>query len=371
MLTFLVLGISNGGLFMARQLRREYPDAKIYTIGAPHDIGQYSNSINAFYAASNESEIVASIYSVIRSAKDIPLKVFMCSNPMLECVVLHHPELFETLEFENSIELYRKIVDKVEVDKLCRDLNIPRPLEYCLKDVDFSALSFPVVVKPLVKADAVGASKCAYIETTKEFSDYLAKMDGLNIDRSQLICQQCVVGDNRWEYGYGGFFKNGKPLVDIYFHQFIQVPQGLCCYSREITDSILKKKIQEIVKPFLDETQYNGFLEFDLKQDTNTKKLYLLDINPRPWRSVDMLKGKLGDSTVFHPVISNEKVVWRYRYRELFRQKNSNNVSYSICKSIANDRMKTQSALYDIQDCKPYLIQWKRDIIELIRKVIK
>lgn len=356
---------------MARQLRKECPDAVIYAIGGTKDIGRYSNTINQFFVASTEDEILSSIDDVIKLASGEQIHAYMCSNPMLECLVIHHPEAFERLLFENGLDLYRRIVDKTAVDQWCRKLDIVRPDEYSLEDSDLSSIVFPVVVKPLEKTNTIGANKCAFLSNRGALVRYLNKTDGLGICRNNLVCQHCVEGDNRWEYGYGGYFKEGVPVIDICFHQFIQVPQGLCCYSREVTDAELERQIKDLVKPFLEDSKYNGFLEFDIKQDVQSKQLYLLDINPRPWRSVDMLNGKLGESTVFHPVPLDCKVVWRYRYRELFRRKNKKNVSYADCKSVARGNMVTQLALYDERDGKPARIQRKEDFKDLIRKLLK
>ena len=247
---FLILGISNGGLFLSRQLRKQWPEATIYAVGNPDDIGQYSNTLNGFSPASSEDEILARINEVITVANGKNVKTFMCSNPMLELVVLHHPELFEILDFENSYDLYRRLVDKSKVDKLCRSLRMNRPEEYELNDLDDADIRFPVVVKPLEKTRTLGASKCAYLNTRGELKAYMEKMSRMNIDSKDLVCQQLVKGDNRWEYGYGGYFKDGKPLVDIIFHQFIQVPQGLCCYTREMANPSLREMIMDVVQPF-------------------------------------------------------------------------------------------------------------------------
>ena len=89
--------------------------------------------------------------------------------------------------------------------------------------------------------------------------------------------------------------------------------------------------------------------------------LYVLDVNPRPWRSVDMLSGKLSSSTVFSPIVSDEKVVWRYRFRELFRKRNRKNVSYKLCKLLTDSSYVCCTALYDRMDTKPFLIQRRND----------
>ena len=49
---FLILGMASGGLFLARQLKMQWPDATIYAVGDPDELGRYSNTINRFYPAS-------------------------------------------------------------------------------------------------------------------------------------------------------------------------------------------------------------------------------------------------------------------------------------------------------------------------------
>lgn len=368
---FLVLGVPPGGLFMARQLRKTWPDSTIHAIGDPqHDIGRYSNTLDRFYEATSSGEVIQAIKQAYDALGEGSVKAFMCSNPILECLVGQHPEVFDLLEFENPKEVYQQLVDKKAVDGLCKHLAVLRPEEYSLTDACYSGFSFPVVVKPLEKGLAVGASKCAYLGDEHQLITYLAKIDALGIDRNNLICQQCVEGDNRWEYGYGGYFRHGKPLVDICFYQFKQVPQGLCCYSREMTNMDLQRQIKELVTPLLMEIDYNGFMEFDVKQDANTNALYLLDVNPRPWRSVDMLTVKLGDSTIFAPSLNDNKVEWHYCYRELFAKKNNKNVSTKVCRQLTmGNGFVRHETLFDKNDREPLKQQRRLDFNDFLKKL--
>jgi len=370
---FLILGLPPGGLFVARQLRRMWPDSIIYAIGdSDHDIGRYSNTIDKFYNANSSDTIFAKIQLAYKDLGGGEIKAFMCSNPMLEFIVGEHPEVFNFLEFENGLNVYKVLVDKKQVDALCSRLSIAMPKEYSLCDSSIADILYPAVVKPLEKKSTLGAGKCEFIDNEVQLSRYLSRMDEMSIDRSNLICQQRVQGDNRWEYGYGGYFVRGVSSVDICFHQFIQVPQGLCCYSREVTDKSLEQQIKKLVEPILKETRYTGFIEFDIKQDSNTKELFLLDINPRPWRSVDMLGAKLGSSTVFQPEVANCRVVWRYPYRELLRKKNPNNVSYGICKCLSNssEQSITKITIFDKKDKGPCFHQMWVDVKEAFGKII-
>ena len=367
---FLVLGMPAGGIFLARQLRKQWPNSVIFAIGdSTHDIGSCSNVIDYYLEYSDINEVDLIIKNIIHDVEGGGLKAFMCSNPILEYVVGSHPELFDLLEFENDYNVYEQFVEKERSQRLCLELGIKIPEDYSLQDFPSKSIHYPVVVKPLHKGTAIGASKCACIVEEKQMEEYLTRMNGFGIGRDNLICQHYVEGNNSWEYGYGGFFKNGNPLIDICFYQLKQVPQGLCCYGVEVTDESIEHQLKSFVKPILETTRYNGFLEIDIKQDANTKDFYLLDINPRPWRSVDILGGKIRKSTVYTPVFNNKKVIWKYPYRSLLSSRNKENASSRECNSLKKNCDKVVIYLFDCHDLKPFLHQCVSDIKSTMDKV--
>lgn len=372
---FLILGLSNGGLFLARQLRKEFPSAVVLAIGNDMDIGKFSFTISRFYPANNAEEVNSAIMSILDSnlRQDRGrIRAFLTSNPMLEYAVFQFPQWFDLLEFENTYGTYSQLVDKSQVSALCSRMGITMPREYDLLNENLSALAFPVIVKPREKTETIGAKKCAIFEDSISLTGYLEHLKSLHIPVSKLICQKAIEGDNRWEYGFGGYYLNGVPIVSIAFYQFRQNPQGLCCYAREMTDQNLVKDVASFVNPIVKELKYSGFIEFDIKQDSKTKQLFLLDVNPRPWRSVDMLSVKIGVSSVFSPLLKNDYVEWRYPAKELFSNKNRKNVPYALCRKITgNAGFIKFKALFDREDTKPYLIQRKRDIRSMMKSLLR
>lgn len=370
---FIILGVPPGGLFLSRQLRKAYPSSVIFAVGdGKRDIGRFSNTLDRFFSIDCEKnvlEVIKYAYSEIGGGK---VMAFFGSNPMLEVVIERFPEVFDFLKFENPFDVYQKIVNKNEALALCTQLAIPTPKEFKLTDGFPNPTIFPFVIKPLIKHGTIWLPKCSYIRTKNDYELYISKIKQLKVAKEQVICQQLIEGDNRWEYGYGGLFHDGKAVIDICFHQFIQVPQGLCCYCREMTNNVLENEVKSLVQPFLSYTHYNGFIEFDIKQDSNSKQLFLLDINPRPWRSSDMLAAKLKESTVFNPIQIEKKVIWRYPYREIFAKKYANNVSYKVCKSLAKSQSTvTHYTLSDKHDWKPLFNQLILDFNDFFHKLLK
>lgn len=349
----LILGISDGGLFLARQLRKQWPQCLIYAIGQVRDIGQYSNCIDCFYSIEGEKDLCITIRNAYNKMGGGEVFAYCCSNPMLEWVV-RHEDLFDMLTFENSFSFYKTIMDKRQVTLLCDECSVLHPQEFSFTIEHIDQLPYPVVVKPLQKMVDVLVKKCTYISSVQSMKSFLEKVEATHVDKSNLVCQQAILGDNRWEYGYGGYFQDGEPLIDVCFHQFRQHPQGLCTYIREMTDEKLADDIRNLVKPLLYKIRANGFVEFDIKQDSETKLLYLLDINPRPWRSVDMLTVKLDRSTVFDPKPIDCYVEWQYPWKAFFSKKNSRNVSQNQCKQITGtDNFTKFVSMTDRKDPNP------------------
>lgn len=364
----LIYGAPSGGLFGMRQIRKEWPESQIYLFAPKTDIGVCSSAYDHFIQTDTSDDIWRNTTELLVKLRGAEVRAFIFSNKMLEFIIANHEKLFSIVRFENSYEVFKKIVDKTAADQLCRELGIKRPDEYDLDECNRCLIHYPVVIKPLDKQLAKGASKCEFLETESRLNQYLRGLSQMGISQDNLVCQQVVRGNNRWEYGYGGYFCDGKPLIDVCFHQFRQVPQGLCCYIREMNDEALEMRIKEMISPFLAELGYNGFIEFDVKEDEITHELFLLDINPRPWGSSDMLGLKLEGSTVFHPTISAKKIIWRKPIIELKSFGNFKNTPYSICKELTGDKgYESCINLFWHGDIKPFWV----GVLEEIKGIFK
>lgn len=367
--TFVIFGMEVGGLFMARQLRKQFPDAMIMGIGFKEDIGGHSNSLNKFYAITS-AEDCQMVAEKIYNENGNEIKAFICSNPMLEMLTTRCSRVFSYFSFENNAELYFLLSNKERTAFYCRSLGINQPKVFPLRKDDIDSVQYPVVIKPVEKLTTMGVSKCVTIYNRLSLVNYLQRCYNKGVSPEMLLCQKCIEGNNKFEYGYGGYFNDGEPVVDICFHQFVQVPQGLSCYIREVSDEVLSQKIKSMVIPFVRHFKYSGIIEFDLKEDEKTKQIYVLDINPRPWRSVDMLSAKLGQSTIFRPVIKDTFVIWRHPYREMLRRANCLNVNYKECRDIAN-RMNHKMVFmsFDRRDLRPFVWQCRKDVNDFISRL--
>lgn len=352
---YLIFGMGPAGLFLARQLKNHETKA-IVAIGKKDDIGRYSNTLVKYYATEDAVGIKNAVQDTLRRYSNvIP---YICSDQYLSIFVEQWPEIFTLLSFTApSPEILKLFSDKESVMKYCKDLGIRVPRSKLLSVVNYEDIA--LAIKPLVKRGISKMGKITIIRNKTELEIYKNNVIQLQENLDDFIVQPYIAGDNKFEYGYGGYFRDGKALVDIYFYQLRQYPQGVSCYTLEITDPQKVEEIHNIVKPFIKNTKYTGFLQFDIKEDEKTGLLYVLDINPRPWGSVSMLTNKLKHSgNLWETDECSKPCCWHFPMKELFSLHNPLNVSYSNIRKMKNGVKYSKFIdLYDRHDLKPFFMQ--------------
>ncbi len=354
---YILFGLGPAGLFLSRQLKKE--SVKIYGIAKPDDIGQYSNAIDKCFICETSNDIKNAVWGLLKTVSD-KVGAFICSDGYLSMLIDEFPEAFELLDFsEPNEKTLRLIAQKDKLMAMCEKCGVRFPKVYSASELE--SIAYPVVVKPNTKQTTSPIPKVSFVNSKTELLELIRKAELGGIQMRELVIQQAIVGDNMSEYGYGGYFKEGKPISTIYFMQVRQYPQGVSCYTVEITDSSVKSQIDMTVKPFLRELNYTGFLQFDLKgqlADNQGGVIYVLDINPRVWGSVGMLGKRYSDKSIFTGIATNhQQIRWRFPLKEIFSFRNKKNVPYSKCKQLLTNNHLTVIDLYDKQDLKPFFMQ--------------
>lgn len=356
-----VFGLGPAGLFLTRQLHRA--GYVVFGIGKDDDVGRYSNCLECYYAEEaidNIKEIVCGLHK-----EYLNTKAFVCSDQYLNLFLEQWPEVFSILDFADiDIDLLRLFFKKDVLVKYCSEINIPFPVEYRTLD-DEKEIQFPVAIKLNIKRGHSKFPKVSVIENNGELCDFFDKAKHDGFTQKDFIVQQYIAGNNSFELGYGGYFRNGVAIVDVAFSQLRQYPQGVSCLTCELSNEDTEV-VKKLVKPFIEKTKYNGFLQFDIKKDCNTGNLYVLDINPRPWGSVSMLTPKCGNHSIFDDTFQprNVKVCWRFPLKEIISLKNANNTPY---KEICKKGFIQVIDLYDRHDKKPFFMQ----LIIIVKKIMK
>ena len=268
-----------------------------------------------------------------------------------------NPNLFKSIDMsEPGIEVFELIFDKEKLISYCEKIGVQFPAIYSERDIDCNNVDYPIAAKPNIKRGHSPLKKITVINNQRELTSFLneAKNAGYKID--EILFQKYINGDNRWEYGYGGYFKEGTPITEVFFVQARQYPQGVSCYTIEIVDEVLRNEIRNATARFLNEIKYTGFLQFDLKQDELTRQIYVLDINPRPWGSISILTPKCVDVSVFREKKDiGKRCCWHFPLKEAVSFRNKKNVNYKECGKLG--RGISVIDLFDKKDVKPFFAQ--------------
>ncbi len=153
-----------------------------------------------------------------------------------------------------------------------RRAGIPIPKTDCISRwTDFRP---PLVLKH-VRSGAVVA------RTPAEAAERIGALNGNGKD---YLVQEYVEGRNG--YGYFGFFWHGKEVAYFMHERLVQFPKegGPSVLAR----SIRNDRLRHLGKTLLESLAWHGVAMVEFKRSDRDGELYLMEINPKLWGSLDL-----------------------------------------------------------------------------------
>ena len=197
-----------------------------------------------------------------------------------------------------SYDLLQKFGTKENFYKVCEEYNLPYPKTIIcekkdrLNILDYLSFDFPIAVKAnnsnsydYLHSKFEGKKKFYYISSKEEYIDTINKMNESNYN-DNLIIQEFIPGDDTAARVLNCFSDNngkvklmilGQPVIEEYH------PLNLGNYAAIMTD--YNQEIFDQIKKFLEDINYIGFINFDMKFDPKSGEYKLYDLNPRSGRS--------------------------------------------------------------------------------------
>lgn len=377
----IVFGLGTSGLFLIRELSKT--NTNIICVGRKDDIGLNSKYGTKHIAESKES-IMEIVNTICKQSTEKP-KGYICSDQYLTLLTEECPEVFNNIKFIGpNLETYKLINNKDAIIKYCKELNINTPRTFEFKDIDkVSKNEFPLIIKWKTKeinplSNPVGKTKL--ISNKKEFNILKNEVTACKcrISFNQLFAQSYVRGDNSNQFSFGGYFLGGEEKAGVVVNQIRQYPQGISSFVKETNDKTIEENIRVLVNSFVKSLKYTGFLEIEFKVDNKSGKIYLLDINPRPWGWVSILGAKYkGFHTLFleHEPKKSEKkgydLSWTNPIRDvisIFRNPyNSKNKDDRFLHSYLSNNLVLD--IFDKNDLKPTLSIIKIGVAKVLRRI--
>ena len=185
--------------------------------------------------------------------------------------LLKNKELFgDSLKYLGDYKIFEKLNNKKLLMELAKELEIKIPKTY----QDINQATYPSVAKPTDMSSSKGV---VYIINQEDLEKARQKYK----DEENLIVQEYVDGVG---VGYSMYIKDGK-IITAYGHKRLAenpISGGSSVYRETFYD----KRMEDIAKKILDKWRWTGFAMFEFKL-TNDNQLYLIEINPRIWGSIN------------------------------------------------------------------------------------
>jgi predicted ATP-grasp superfamily ATP-dependent carboligase len=263
----------------------------VYAIGQGDDVGVYSRYGHKF-EANSIGEFRAVIDRIINEHSDgQSVKTFIASSRYLDLILRKWPELWSMLNVIGPpLDLVRTLNRKTHAQELFARFGIPSPKTYLFEEYE-SIQDLPVIAKwdsNLHEQYENVVGKTTLIQTREELLRVVNWISELDEQiRDNLIFQE-FISSSVHQVAYSGFWNQGKQKMGIVVEQKRQYPRGITSYAVECQCEVVHAKIEQVLSAL----NYTGFIEAEFLQERVSGSFYLLDINPRPWGYIKILRGK-------------------------------------------------------------------------------
>ncbi|MGL5694387.1 MAG: carboxylate--amine ligase [Peptostreptococcaceae bacterium] len=228
------------------------------------------------------------------AAPNKKLIIHGCTDEYAELIIDHRDILSEKYIVPYiGKELKEKLIEKELFYQMCEEkgLDYPKTFIYSkgdeIKDFGFK---YPVIVKP---SDSVlfwqypfeGMKKAYVANNEEEFKEITTSIYNGKYDKN-LIIQDFIPGDDSFMRVLTCYSdQNGKVKMMCLGHVLLEehTPKGIGNHAAIITE--YDGPLMEKFKAFLEDINYTGFSNFDLKYDSRDNTYKVFEINLRQGRS--------------------------------------------------------------------------------------
>ncbi|WP_042271481.1 carboxylate--amine ligase [[Clostridium] dakarense] len=228
------------------------------------------------------------------AAPNKKLIIMGCTDEYAELIIDHRDILKEKyiVPYIDS-ELKNKLIEKELFYQMCEEkgLDYPKTFIYSKGDkIEDFGFNYPVIIKP---SDSVlywqfpfeGMKKAYVANNEKEFIEITSAIYSGKYDKN-LIIQDFIPGDDshmRVLTCYSD--QHGKVKMMCLGHVLLEehTPKGIGNHAAIITE--YDEALMEKFKAFLEDINYTGFSNFDIKFDTRDNTYKVFEINLRQGRS--------------------------------------------------------------------------------------
>lgn len=359
----MILGLTPAGLFLLRELSKN--KKKVLAVGLKGNIGLHSK-----YGHKITIEKLEDIEAVFLKYFNPEMKIHICSDPFINYLVDEEHKIFQSNKCFPDYKSAKILSDKILTGKISAKNNIEYPNIYSLEDKKLNNIeNYPLILKWNRRKTFTEPFKTILIKTKKEL--YEAKKKNKKYLKD-LIVQEYIPKNNIIDISYGGYYLYGEEKMQITVLQKRQYPEGITCFAEEYKGEyveIIKRNARKLISEF----DYCGFVEVEFKVDTIRKKIYLIEVNPRTWGWIKILKRKYKridlESFEKNKNINNRMICSVNILRDLRAIINMIRNKDDEIKSVLKDYQKKPIMdILEIHDLDPFLFQFKNSFYNIKKR---
>lgn len=290
----LVFNCDYNGLAIIQALGRK--GVNVFALDCKRSIGTYSKYatfVNVPNPLTNEEDFIQKLISLKANLLGRPL--LMPTNDHWVEVISKHKERLENYYQLNCSDYatLSLLLDKERFGKWARSHNIQTPQIWSKEEAieNSSSLLYPIAVKAnsrrKVSQDssalkwAENADKFRYVPCNNSLM-LESTINEAKIANVPIFCQKVVSGRSNAMHTIGVYARNGIIHGILYGRKIKGYPAdyGDCVVGEA---SSVPDWAEEMVAKTCSLLNYTGIAEFEIMEDSNTKVLYLIEINPRSW----------------------------------------------------------------------------------------
>lgn len=328
----LIIGSDANAYYLARCYHELYHQKAYLLAKSPLPYTQYSNIVNIIYNDKiwNEEFFLKAIYEFKEQHNNILTLLISTNETYAQFISLNRNKLIKDGFIFNypEVSVINSLIMKESFYKTYQNscINIPKTYYYnCLSKEEFNKkISFPVILKPsnvimYNHLNFKGKNKIYKIKNQEELLKIIGKIKKSGYTDT-LIIQDFIPGDDSYLFDAVAYVdKNHEvkllTLAQIGLQEQTQNMVGNAAVLINGYNQFGKtKEIEKQMKQFLEDINYQGFCEFDLKYDYRDKTFKVLEINARQGRSsyyIDRLGYNL-IAVLVDDLINNKKLKYQF-----------------------------------------------------------
>lgn len=357
-----IVGAGPQALFLVREYSRV--GYSVSLVGRQNEIAMHSR-YGKKLIVETEEDLIHSLTNLASQTQ--VLDCIVASGFYLSFLMKHFPDFFTIFNvYPKDVEALSVFLNKLNTYQLAEEINCKYPKSILLsqlnQNTDYESFKFPQIVKwnqDIYLYEKPSFKTCLVKDTTE-----LKNLEQTLISREKelLVMQEYLGEDLQNNFSFGAYFDRGELLAGICVNEVRHYRSGVSSVVEEYRGEF-SEIIEEISIQLIGKTSFTGFLDVEFKIFNGAP--YLLEVNPRPFGFIKIMKLKYPDLIpyILGECASNtknpKKVLWMNILRDMvLAVKNPIKILHMLS-VLLNFNSRTFD-VWDIDDLKPFFYQIKK-----------